>query len=142
VEDLRLARDDLLERRVGDATEALQRVAHPRLLLRELHVVREILEPAAATRRVVRARRLDALRARADDLGRERLRVVPLHLRHARAHAVARQAAAHEDDVAVQPRDAVAAVCERLDVELDLLVSRDGRSHRPRVAVSSLPRSS
>src|ERR1700751_3519483 len=35
-----------------------------------------------------------------------------------RAPGVARQAAAHEDAVAVEPRDAVAAVGERLDLEL------------------------
>ena len=51
-----------------------------------------------------------------NDLGRERLRVGALHLRDARAHAVAGQAAAHEDDEPVEPRDAVAAVGERLDV--------------------------
>ena len=36
VEDLRLARDDLLERRLGDPREPLERVAHLRVLLREL----------------------------------------------------------------------------------------------------------
>ena len=60
--------------------------------------------------------------------------MVALHLRHAGAHAVAGKAAAHEDDVAVQPRDAVAAVRERLDIELDDVVTLDGSGHLPRVA--------
>ena len=54
-----------------------------------------------------------------------------LHLRHARAHRVAGQAAADEDDEPVQPRDAVAAVRERVDVELELLVPGHGRRHGP-----------
>ena len=64
-----------------------QRVAHLRLLRRDLRLVGEILEAAAAAGRVVRARRLDALRRRLEHLGRERLGVAALHLRHARAHA-------------------------------------------------------
>ena len=124
VED-RLRRDDLLERRLVDPAEAAQRVLDLALLLLELRLVREILEAAAAAGGVVRARRLDALRARREDVDRERLRVVPLHLRHACAHAVAGKAAADEDDVAVQPRDAVPAVREGLDVELDDVVTPD-----------------
>ena len=63
VED-RLGRDDLLERRLLDPAEAAQRVLDLALLLLELRLVREILEAAAAAGGVVRARRLDALRAR------------------------------------------------------------------------------
>jgi hypothetical protein len=61
VEDLGLAGDDLLERRLGDAREPLQRVAHLELLLLELRLVREILEAAAAACGEVSARRLDSL---------------------------------------------------------------------------------
>ena len=68
------------------------------------------------------ARRVDPQRAGLDDLGRERLGVIPLHLRHPGADAVARQAAPDEDDEAVEARDAVAAVRERVDVELELFV--------------------
>ena len=39
------------------------------------------------------------------------------------------QPAAHEDDEAVQAGDAVAAVRERLDLELELLVLLDGGGH-------------
>ncbi len=129
VEDLRLARDDVAERRLGDAGDALQRVAHLRVLLLELRLVREILEAAATARGEVRARRLDPVRAGAEDVGGDRLGVAALHLGDARADAIARQAAADEDDEAVEPRDAVAAVGERLDVELELLVAGNGRGH-------------
>ena len=136
VED-RLGRDDLLERRLGDAAEAAQRVRDLALLLLELHLVGEILEAAAAAGGIVRARRLDALRARRENVDGERLRVAPLHLRHARPHAVAREAAADEDDVAVQPRNTVAAVREGLDVELDFIVTPNGSGHGTTVALPS-----
>ena len=129
VEDLRLARDDRLERRLGDAGEAHERVAHLRRLLRELRVVGEILEAAAAALGEVPARRLDAICARAEDLGRERLGVAALHLRDARADAVSRQPAADEDDEAAVPRDAVSAERERLDVELELVSLCHRRRH-------------
>jgi len=77
----------------------------------------------------VGARRLDPLLARREDLGRERLGVTALHLRHPRAHRVARQAVAHEDDEAVEARDAVPPEGERVDRELELLVSLDGGGH-------------
>ena len=82
----------------------------------------------------MRTRRLDALRTRGQHVGRERLRVRPLHLRDASANPVAGQAAPDEDDEAVQARDAVAAVRERLDVELELLVLGDGRGHEATLA--------
>ena len=56
--------------------------------------------------------------------------MVSLHLRHASPHDVARQPAADEDDEAVQPRDAVAAVGERFDLEVELLVLPNRRGHR------------
>ena len=73
-EDVGLAGNDRLERRLGDAGDPLQRVAHLRVLLLDLRVVREILEAAAAARRVVLARRLDPERPGGDDLGGKRLR--------------------------------------------------------------------
>ena len=133
VED-RLGRDDLLERRLLDRAEAAQRVLHLALLLLELHLVREILEAAAAAGGVVRARRLDALRAGREDVDRKCLRVVPLHLRDAGADPVSRKPAPHEDDVAVQACDAVPAVSEGLDVELDDVVTPDGSGHGTTVA--------
>ena len=51
---------------------------------------------------------------------RARLGVRALALRDDGADAVAGDAAAHEDDVAVQPRDAVAAVGEVVDAEVQL----------------------
>ena len=101
----------------------------PGVLRRELRLVGEILEAAAAAGRVVRARRLDPLRARLEHLGRDRLGVAALHLRHARAHGVARQPGAHEDDEAVEARDAVPAEGERVDLELELLVPLHRRGH-------------
>jgi len=129
VEDLRLAREDRLERRLGDAGEPLQGVANLHLLLRELRLVGEILEPAAAAGGEVGARRVHPLGPRLQHLGRERLGVVALDLRDARPDAIARQAAAHEDDEAVEPRDTVATERERLDVELELVALGDGRGH-------------
>ncbi len=78
----------------------------------------------------MRARRLDPVRARRDELGRGRLGEAALDLRHARADAVAGQPAPDEDDEAVRARDAVAAVGERVDVELELLPSLDRWRHR------------
>jgi hypothetical protein len=100
----------------------------------ELNAVSEVLEAAAAAGRVVRAGRVDAARARLDDLYRERLRMAALDLRHSRPDGVARQAPADEDDEAVEPRDAVAAVGERVDVELELLVLRNRRGHAGRLS--------
>src|SRR5205814_5879443 len=116
-----------------------ERFAHLLLLLFELRTVGEILEPAAAAGRVVGARRVDALRARFHDLDREGLGVAPLHVGDAREHRVAREAAADEDDEPVQPRDAAAAVRKRLDVELELLIPRDGSGHRTSVLPLSFP---
>ena len=80
--------------------------------------------------------RLDAQRARLQDFGDERLRVAPLHLRNARANRVTGQAASHEDDESVQARDAVSAVGEPVDRELELLVSGNRSGHSLSVAAS------
>ena len=130
MEDVGLARDDVLERRLSDTRDALERVAHLRMLLRELRAVLEILKTAAAARGEMLTRSFDALLPGPHDLGGERLCVRALHLRHARANAVAGQPASHEDDEAVEAGDAVAAVRERLDVELEFLILRYRRGHR------------
>ena len=122
VEERRRGGEDRIERRLRDPADPLERVSNLVFLRRSLHRVVEILEAAAAAGRVVRARRLDALRRRLEHLRRERLGEPALHLRHARAHAIARKPAPDEDDEAVQARDAVAAVGERVDLELELLV--------------------
>ena len=128
VEDL-LGRKQRLERRLRNPADPPQRLAHLVRLGRGLHLVAQVLKAAAAARGEVVAGRLDAVGARLDDLERGRLRVAPLHLRHAREHGVAGQPAAHEDDEPVQPRDAVAAVGERVDAELELLPLGDGNGH-------------
>ena len=75
------------------------------------------------------ARRLDARRSGLDDLDGERLRMVALHLCDTRADDVAGKPVADEHDEAVQTRDAVAAVRERLDPEVELLVCSHRRGH-------------
>ena len=130
VEDRGFARDDLLERRLSDARDALKRIAHLRLLLRELRAVLEILEAATTARREMLTWSLDALRPRPHDLHGERLSVRALDFRHARANTIAGQSAAHEDDEPVETCDAVAAVRERLDVELEFLILCYRRGHR------------
>ena len=128
VEDL-LGRHDRLERRLGEAADALQGVAHLVVLGGDLRLVVEVLEAAAAAGGIVRARGVDPVGTALDHLGRQRLGVVPLHLGHAGADEVAREPAADEDDEAVQPSDAVPAVGERLDPELDLLILGDRGGH-------------
>ena len=125
----RLGRNDLVERRLAYPAEAHERVPDLVGLRRELRLVREILEPAAAAGRIVLTGGVDPKRARLEHLDRQRLRMPALDLRDARTHAVARQPAPNEDDEAVQPRDAVAAEGERLDRELELLVTRDRGGH-------------
>jgi hypothetical protein len=135
VEERRVGGEDLVERRLRDPADPLQRIADLVVLGRDLHRVVEILEAAAAAGRVVSARRLDALRRRVEHLRHQRLGEPALHLRHARAYAIARQAPPDEDDEAVQARDPVPAVGERVDLELDLLVQLHRRGHRRRVVV-------
>ena len=102
------------------------------LLRRELRLVGEVLEAAAAAGRVVRARRLDARGA-----GLERPRVASASawfrftfVTRARTRSPGK-AAADEDDEAVQARDAVPAVGERVDRELELLVLLETGRPRP-----------
>src|SRR5256885_16302494 len=67
-------------------------------------------------------------------LGGARLCVTAVDIRAPRPGSVAGEPASHEDDEAVEPRDAVAAVRERLDVELELLSLCHRRGHAPTVA--------
>src|SRR5881398_1707486 len=109
--------------------DAAQRVGNLPGLRFDLCLVSEILKAAAAAGRIVRTGRLDALRAGMQNLGRKRLCVTALDLRHARPHGVTGETAPHEDNEAVQPRNAVPAVRERVDRELELLVPRNGCGH-------------
>ena len=118
---------DRLQGRVAEATEPGECIPHLSLLLRDLFLVGEILEAAAAAGRVVRARGVDAERAGGDDLLGDRLGEPPLHLRHSGPDRVARQPAPDEDDEAVQPGDAVAAERQRVDAQLDLFPDPNGR---------------
>src|SRR5581483_12238223 len=105
--------DDRLERRLRDPADAAERVVHLRRLRLDLRRVGEALEAAAAAGGIVGAGRVDAIRPGREHVGRERLGVAALHLRHAGADAVARQAAADEDDEAVGARDAVSPAYAR-----------------------------
>jgi hypothetical protein len=77
----------------------------------------------------VDAGRLHARSAGLDDGDGDGLGVAPLHLRDPRADDVAGKRAVHEDDEAVQTADAAAAVGERVDPDVDLLVRLDGGGH-------------
>ena len=127
---LRGGRHDRLDRRTLDATEPGQRVADLGFLRLELLVVGVILEPAAAAGAEVRARRDDTVGPWREHLEHRRLGEPTLDLRDAGADRVAGQAAPDEDDESVQPRDAVAAVGERVDVELELLTGADRGGHQ------------
>jgi hypothetical protein len=116
--------DDRLDRRPLEAADPLERVADLRLLLLELALVREHLPRRAGMRRG----RLDALRARLDELDQLGLGPRALRLADARTDAVARHRAAHEDDVArLGARDARAAVGEPVDRELELVTAPGAR---------------
>ena len=126
---LRGCRDDRLERRIGEAAEPDERVADLGRLGLELALVGVVLEAAAAAARRSAGTAPRRVRARSEHLVRDGLGEPALHLRHAGPHGVAGEAAADEDDEAVMPRDAVAAVGERVDAELELLTLGDGRGH-------------
>ena len=87
----------------------------------ELRGVVEVLPGAPAADAEVRARRLDAARARLEQLDGARLGVAALVLRDARPHAVAGQRAGDEHHQLAVPGDAPPAVGEAVDGELELL---------------------
>ena len=80
------------------------------------------------------AGRRDTVRPRLDELGPRRFGKSAFDLRRPRADDVAGQPAAYEHDEAVEAPDAVSAVGERLDAQLDLVSRADRRGHGTRVA--------
>ena len=102
-----------------EAPDPRQRVRDLLGLDLELALVREHLPRRA---RVVGDLR-DAVRRGLEDLDRAGLGVGLLGLADDGAQAVAGHPARHEDDVAVTARDAVAAVGERIDGELELVAA-------------------
>jgi predicted DNA-binding protein with PD1-like motif len=69
----------------------------------------------------VRRAGVDPVGARLHELDEPGLGIAALALGHTSAHAVARDTALHEQDVAVEARDARAAVGERVHAQLELL---------------------
>ena len=128
---------DRLERRIGQAGDALERVEHLLLLVLELALVAQVLPAAAAAGAEVRARRLDAIGAARQPLVGDRLAVAALDALDARHDAIARERAIDEDDDAVMARDATPTRCERVDGELELLSDPKRRSHAGSIGGSS-----
>jgi hypothetical protein len=79
------------------------------------------------------ARSVDPPRTGCDHIGNDRLGVPALHLRHAGTNRVPGEPPAHEHDEPVEARDAVPSERERIDRELELLISLDGRRHPGRL---------
>ena len=121
--------DDRLDRDVAQLADPLERLAHLARLDLELALVRQHLPGSAG---MVGGRR-DAVRRRLEHLDSAGLGVRALGLADDGTHAVARHRARDEDDVAVEPRDAVPAVGERVDGQLELVAARGagpgGRGH-------------
>src|SRR6185437_14139954 len=93
---------DRLDARILEAADAAERLAHLRLLLRELALVWQHLPGRTRVRRP----RLDALRAGLDQFQRARLGVCALALGHERADAVPGHGSLDEQHVAVEARHA------------------------------------
>ena len=81
---------DRLERRLGKASDANERITNLARLLRELRVVREILEATSAADPEVPTRSRDPGCARNRQVGDDTLGEAALHLRDARTNGVAR----------------------------------------------------
>src|SRR5512145_671897 len=128
---------DRLEGRVLRTADSNEGVAHLLRLLRELRLVCEVLEATATAGPKVPAGRFHSIGPRVEQLAREALGEAPLDLCHTRANSIAWESTPDEDDEAAMPRNAVAAVRERLDRELELLPLVDRRTHAGSVAVSS-----
>ena len=115
-----LGRHDRLDGRGLEASDPLERVAYLRLLLLELALVGQHLPGRARMRR----HRLDAVRARLDQLDQLGLGPGALRLPDPSAHAVARHGAADEHDVArLRARDTGASVGEAIDAEFELIAA-------------------
>ncbi len=112
--------DDRLELEVLELADPLQRLADLGGLDLELALVRQHLPGGARVRRGGR----DAVGRGLEHLDRARLGVGALGLADDRAHAVARHGAGDEDDVALEPGDAVAAVGQRVDGQLEHVAAR------------------
>jgi iron complex transport system substrate-binding protein len=82
----------------------------------------------------VLARRIDPKRARLEHIDGQRLSVPALDLRDPGPNLVSREPPSDEDHEPVQPGNAVAAERERLDGELDQLISCDRRGHEASLA--------
>ena len=132
---------DRLELEVLELADPRQRLADLLGLDLELALVRQHLPRRA---RVVGARR-DPVGRRLEHLDRARLGVRALGLPDHRPHAVAGHGAGHEHDVAVAARDAVAAVGERVDRQLQLVAARrpglGGGGGHPSTVACARPRS-
>ena len=116
---------DLLERVPIQLADPAQSVIDLLLLDLELALVAEDLPGCAG----MLGERRDPLRTRLKDLDRSRLGVGALGLRHDGEHAIARNPALDEHDVAVAAGDPGAAVGERIDRQLELIAARGtGRS--------------
>ena len=102
-----------------EVADALQRLDDLLLLELELGVVGEGLPLAAAAVLSVLAHGRDAAWRSAEELDDPRLSVTLLAPRDLGAYAVAGHGPAHEDDELVEARDALPAVGEGGDVELD-----------------------
>jgi hypothetical protein len=113
--------DDRVAGEALEAAKAAQRVGDLLGLLGELDLVRHPLPGGAGARlAVVQAAVGDPLGARTQDLDRPRLAVVALRAHDPGPDEVAGERAADEDDVAVDARDAAAALGERVDLEVEL----------------------
>ena len=112
-------RHDRLHVDVAEAPEAAQRLGDLRPLDLELALVGQDLPRRAG----VPGARRDPVGRRLEHLHRAGLGVVALALGDQRANAVAGHGAGDEDDVAVQPRHAVAAEREALDAQIELVAA-------------------
>jgi len=112
--------DHRLQHEAVEPADAAQRVVHLLRLDLQLALVGDDLPGRAG---VVGARR-HAVRRGLDDLDRARLGVGALGLPDHGADAVAGHGSGHEDHVAVVARDAVPAVGERVDRQLELVAAR------------------
>ena len=118
----------------AQATDVGQRLHDLLLLEAQLRLVAQGLPLAAAALVGARAVRADAQGRGVEELDDARLGEAALAARDADAHAVAGQAAAHEEDEVVDARDALAAVGEPVDADVEDVTGsgrHDGKSTRP-----------
>ena len=118
-----LVRDDRTERHVLDTAEMPQALGDDGLLRAQLGRVIEMLPQTSPAGAEVRAPRCDAVGRRLDDADRlgfgERL----LHIDQPGAPQVAGRSIGREDDEAVNPSDAAAAVAHAVDAHVHFVAS-------------------